>query len=120
MTEPRRVAAVCMSRRVAEEMNLSSRFDYRVSNVKSSKCFVLSQSSKPYMQCMTHQTDNQLFTYVFNLCLSLLCYFAKFSFFLSEIFNSRCCLTLCPIMRKREVVLFVFEELFWLLPVTDD
>jgi len=26
VTEPRRVAAVCMARRVAEEMNLSSRF----------------------------------------------------------------------------------------------
>ena len=26
MTEPRRVAAMCMAKRVAEEMNLSSRF----------------------------------------------------------------------------------------------
>jgi len=30
VTEPRRVAAVCMSRRVAEEMNLSSRFAFLV------------------------------------------------------------------------------------------
>jgi len=28
VTEPRRVAAVCMARRVAEEMNLTSRFAF--------------------------------------------------------------------------------------------
>ena len=34
VTEPRRVAAVCMARRVAEEMNLTSRFAFfwRLSN----------------------------------------------------------------------------------------
>jgi len=28
VTEPRRVAAICMAKRVAEEMNLSSRFAF--------------------------------------------------------------------------------------------
>ena len=41
VTEPRRVAAVCMAKRVAEEMNLSSRFilESALQMVVDSNCY---------------------------------------------------------------------------------
>lgn len=39
VTEPRRVAAVCMARRVAEEMSLSSRFESLLQMVVDNNCY---------------------------------------------------------------------------------